>query len=63
MTYGFGLVVLAAGNVLLALLLDELVESTADDVKDRDVETEVVALTEETETIATGATANGILQD
>lgn len=35
-TYSLGVGVLAAGDVLLALLLDQLVKTAADDVQDGD---------------------------
>lgn len=56
---GTGRRVLAAGNVLLALLVDEVLES---DTNDGDLEVELGALVEETKAGSTGARADQVAQ-
>jgi hypothetical protein len=59
-THGAGGGVLATGNVLLALLVDEILDG--DGNKDRDLEVELGALVEETETVSTGAGADEVAE-
>ena len=58
-TYGAGRRVLAASNVLLALLVDEILEGNAND---GDLEVELGALVEETKTVGTGASTDQVAE-
>lgn len=58
-THGAGRRVLAAGNVLLALLVDDVLDGDTDD---GDLEIELGALVEETETVSTGAGADQVAE-
>ncbi|KAJ5992241.1 hypothetical protein N7451_007965 [Penicillium sp. IBT 35674x] len=57
-THGAGGGVLAAGNVLLALLVDQVLNG--DGNENRDLEIELGALVEETKTVGAGATADQV---
>jgi hypothetical protein len=59
-THGAGRRVLAAGNVLLALLVDEILDG--DSNEDGDLEIQLGALVEETETGSTGARADEVAE-
>jgi hypothetical protein len=59
-TYGAGGRVLAAGNVLLALLVDQILDG--DGNKDGDLEVQLGALVEETETVGAGSSTDQVAE-
>jgi hypothetical protein len=60
-TYGVGRRVGAAGNVLLATLVDQVLDGDSDD--DGDLDIQLGALVEDTETIGAGATSDQVSEE
>ena len=58
-THGAGRRVLAAGNVLLALLVDQVLDG---DTNDGDLEVQLGALVEETKTVGTGTSTDEVAE-